>query len=761
MRQVVQNYNNGEVELVDVPAPILQKGNILVRTASSLVSIGTERTMIETANKSLLGKARARPDLVRQLFDKIQSDGLAETYRQARARLDTPVPLGYSAAGTIISVGDKVNGFSVGDSIACAGHPYAGHAEVLSVPQNLCVKMPGGVSFEEASFVMLGAIALHAVRLTEPALGERIAVIGLGLLGLLSVQLLRAAGCDVIGIDIAPDKLEMAQQLGVKDVFSGGGDALAALSGRSDKLNVDATIIFASTSSNEPIEQAAAITRERGRIVIPGLVSLDIPRRTFYEKELRLIVSRAGGPGANDPHYERSGKDYPSSFVRWTQGRNMSKFLDLIADGRVQVAPLITHRIPFCSALDAYSLVKGKASGPTPIGIVLNYETEQGTKPESSRLVWLKSNGPITRPPLVRSSASTKSGPPSSIGIGLIGAGLFARGTLLPILKKTKEINLRGVCTASGINARHASESAGFAYCSSDYRDILDDPDVHAVLVATRHDIHADLVVDILQAGKHVFVEKPLALSLDQLRRVLAVYKTVKECTENSTCMDKSGVSRGGRFQQPILMVGFNRRFAPATQSLLAEIGNSGPAIVHCRINAGPVPSNSWVNDSNEGGGRIIGEVCHFVDLVQALTGGVTISVAAMAADMGNPEVMPENLSISLKLDNGSIGNIVYVANGDKSFPRERVEVFRGGGVGVIENFREYSLTRGGKKRRHRSIAVDRGHQAELDTFFRAIRTGQPPVSMEDYAVTTLATFAINLSLVNKEMIDISLADAL
>jgi predicted dehydrogenase/threonine dehydrogenase-like Zn-dependent dehydrogenase len=724
MKQILEDYNSGVVRLVDTPRPLARAGSVLVLCRRSLISTGTEKAMIEVASKSLLGKALARPDWVKQVIDKVRTDGLLETYRQARARLDMPVPLGYSAAGVVLEVGAGVSGFSVGDRVACAGHPYAVHAEVLCVPKNLCVQVPAEVSFDEACYVMLGAIALNAVRLAEPQLGERVAVIGLGLLGLLGLQMLRAAGCRVIGIDVSPAKLELARSLGATRAVL-ADQAAGAVADFTGNLGVDSTLVFASADNSKPVEQAADITRERGKVVVPGLVKLELPRKTFFEKELRLVVPHAGGPGGGDPTFESRGYDVPLPLVRWTEGRNLAAFLQLVADGQVRVAPLTTHRFPIERSVEAYRVLKGEVeSEPEPIGILLTYPEE--SEAVASTVVRLKAN-------------PTAAAGPGKIGVGLIGSGLFTRGAFLPLLENSKSIYLRGVATASGVSSRHAAEKAGFEYCTSDYRELLADPLVTAVIVTTRHDLHAGMVSEALEAGKHVFVEKPLALNEEELGRVLTAWR--------------SGPGR-------ILMVGFNRRFAPATRQLMARLG-SGPSAIHCRINAGAVPATSWTQDESEGGGRIVGEVCHFVDLIHGLSGGLTSFVSAVVMRESGETPMQDTVAIALELSNGSIGSIVYAANGDKSFPRERVEVFRAGAVGVIENFRSYTLTQGGKTHREKAFALDRGHRAELEEFFEAVRQGQQPVPVEDYVATTLATFCIRKALRERATVPVDLASFL
>jgi polar amino acid transport system substrate-binding protein len=497
------------------------------------------------------------------------------------------------------------------------------------------------------------------------------------------------------------------------------------VAGFTGNLGVDSTLVFASADSSKPVEQAADITRERGKVVVPGLVKLELPRKTFFEKELHLVVPHAGGPGGADPIYESRGYDFPLPLVRWTEGRNLAAFLELVADGRVRVAPLTTHRFPIERSLEAYSLLKGGIdTPPEPIGIVLTYPEE--SKAAGSTVVRLKANATL----------ATAVG---KIGIGLIGSGLFTRSAFLPLLEKSKSTYLRGVATASGVSCRHAAEKAGFEYCTTDYRELLADPLVTAVVITTRHDLHAGMASEALEAGKHVFVEKPLALNEEGLRKVVAAWQ--------------SGPGR-------ILMVGFNRRFAPATRQLMARLG-SGPSAIHCRINAGAVPANSWTQDESEGGGRIVGEVCHFVDLIHGLSGGLTSFVSAVVMREGGETPMQDTVAITLELDNGSIGSIVYAANGDKSFPRERVEVFRAGAVGVIDNFRTYSLTQGGKTRRKNAFALDRGHSAELEEFLEAIRQGQQPVPVQDYVATTLATFCIRRALSERATLPVDLASFL
>ena len=717
MRVVFQSYASGELSMVEVAEPITRPGSLTVQTQASLVSIGTEKAIIDVAQKSLLGKALARPDWVKQVIDKVRTEGLAETYRQSRARLDMPLPLGYSSAGIATDVGRGVTEFAIGDRVACAGSGYASHAEVVSVPRNLCVKIPEGVSFEQASFVALGGIALEAVRIARPEIGHRVVVIGLGLLGQLAVQILKANSCQVLGVDLVPDKLDLARNLGANVVVNGDSDdVIAAVREFSDGHGADSVIILASTESNQPIEQAAEMCRERGRVVATGLVGLNIPRKPFYEKEIEFVVSRAWGPGMYDVDYEERDVKYPLSYVRWTARRNMAAFLDLVAEGQVKIEPLITHRFPFEKALDAYKMI---LEGAEPsIGVVLEYGDAE---PESMHRVDLKPASRITHQA-------------SRIGIGLIGAGLYARGTLLPALQKVKGVRYVGVATASGMSGRHVGDKFGFEYCTTDYRELLQDENVQAVFVLTRHGSHAHFTAEALRAGKAVFVEKPLALNEEELEEVVKAWK------------------EGSGF----LMVGFNRRFAPTTRYVQGRLqGGTGPLVAHVRCNAGYIPLDSWVHDPKQGGGRIIGEACHFVDLIQALTGGLPVEVYGAAAG-GAHAALHDNVTVSLELDNGSVGSIVYAAGGDKSFPREYVEVLGRGAVATIKNFKSASFTHSGRTSKRGGLGVDRGQVDELKTFFDHLREGKSqPVSVREYIATTLSTFAIEKSIARGEAVKV------
>ncbi len=716
MRQLLQVQRNGELLLREVPTPKPAENQLLIRTAASLVSVGTEKHLLEFAQKSLLGKALERPDLVLQVLAKARTDGLAEAWRQAMARLDTPAPVGYSSAGVVIDRGSAVENFALRDRVACSGSGFAAHSEIAAVPANLCVKLPESVGFDSAAFAALGGIALEAVRMSHAGLGSQVAVIGLGLLGQLAVQLLRAAGCHVVGMDPEARKAEMALQNGAEAVATSYAELRQLVPRFRGYAGFDSVILLAATASTEPLEEAAEICRERGRVVATGLVGLQVPRKPFYDKELELVVSRAWGPGLYDAAYTSGGRDYPLPYVRWTAQRNVEEFVAQLAKGTVHVEHLISHRYDFERCTEAYELI---LSGREPyLGILLTYLAAEA-KPQAS----LAARRDVPRLLL---PART----PQTVGIGLIGAGLFARGTLLPTLQRLPGIRLRGVASSNGLNASYVAEKFGFGYCASDYLDLLLDPEIHLVLVATRNGSHASIVCDALRCGKHVFVEKPLATNRDQLEEILRGYSEAAD-------------------RVPLLMVGFNRRFSPCGRWLKQQFeAVHEPLAIQCNVNAGQVAPDSWVYDPVDGGGRIIGEVCHFIDLLHYLGGCLTQRAYAesIRADRYH---RTDNLAISLSMNNGGVGSILYASGGDKAYPRERVEVFGGGTAGQIDDFRSARFMARGRARRLRHwLGADRGHRGELEALLDAIRRGEPgPVALDDYIRTTLATFALEKSL--------------
>lgn len=715
MKQLLQNIKTGKSSVEDVPVPVPREGQALVKVESSLVSAGTERMIVEFAEKSLVGKARSRPDLVKQVLDKARREGVVPTVQAAFSRLDQPMALGYSSAGTIVALGENTLRLKVGQRVACAGMNYAVHAEYNVAPRNLITPLPENVDFESAAFTTLGAIAMHGFRLAEPQLGETVAVIGMGLLGLLTAQIAAAAGCRVLGVDIDPARLKLASSLGLQAVSR--KQAVDSAQVFTSNRGFDMILICADTKSNDPVELAGVIARDRARVVATGAVGLTFPRKVYYEKEISFINSRSYGPGRYDPSYEENGVDYPIGYVRWTEGRNFESVLDLMASGKLQVKPLITHRFPIEQAAQAYEVITGKKKEKF-LGVVLTYP-DSVEKLAGSQVV--KFNVPTFE----RSNVVT---------LGVLGAGLFANAVLLPAVKKAGDIQLVGIASSGGLHAQHSGRKFGFQYATSSDEEILNDPNINTVAILTRHDSHADLVIKALKAGKHVFVEKPLAINANQLS---AISKQLKADS------------------QSLLTVGFNRRFAPLAQQLKSSIVNrQSPMYVHYRVNAGLIPLNHWTQDPVIGGGRIIGEGCHFVDFVTFLVGEAPISVTAHALPDGG-KFREDNVSMTFTFPDGSIGVVDYLANGNKSFPKERVEVFCGGGVSVLDDFVSLETVRDGRKTRAKG-AQDKGHVAEWKAFAKSIREGgNLPIPYEQLIGVTKATFAAVESLRAGEKVSI------
>jgi predicted dehydrogenase/threonine dehydrogenase-like Zn-dependent dehydrogenase len=736
MKQLLQHARTGEITVAEVPAPQLLPGCVLVRIAASVVSAGTERASLEFAGKNLLQKAQARPDLVRDVIGKIQRDGIFSAIQTVRSRLDQPQVPGYSSAGTVIAVGDGVTDLQAGDRVACAGAGFAVHAEVACVPRLLVARIPvqdrsdprDEVSFEEAAFTTIGAVALHGIRTAEVKLGDLVAVIGLGLLGQLTIQLLKAAGCRVLGMDLDASRAELAVRLGA-DAFAVSASEFRDLCHEHSRgVGVDSVVITAETPSNDPVNLAGAIARDRAIVVAVGTVGIDIERRPYYEKELTFRTSRSYGPGRYDTAYEQKGRDYPIGYVRWTETRNMEAFLQFLVQGKVKVGPLITHRFPIERAQGAYELISRKSGKPF-LGVVIQYSESCTAERTLEFLPQRSAAMPV--PELAFTN---------SLSVGLLGAGVFAAGTLIPALKASVNTSLAGVCTATGSHAHHAAQKFGFRYCTTDAARIIRDPSINTVVVATRHHLHADQVLAALEAGKHVFCEKPLCLSEDELRSIVSAYLGI------------------GSTRQPVLMVGFNRRFAPMTlrmKSFLASI--SEPLALHYRINAGYLAPDHWLNDREQGGGRILGEVCHFVDLLMFLASSPIVEVEAR--HLANPgRYSGDNVLVSVRFANGSLGTISYLANGDRSFSKERIEVFGGGAAAVLEDFRRLELTRDGRKQTvHSRWRQDKGHRAEWAAFVNSIRPGQgaatqapetqgPAVPFDEIVCSTLATLRIQES---------------
>ncbi|MDQ1559800.1 MAG: hypothetical protein QOD32_2860 [Pyrinomonadaceae bacterium] len=738
MKQILQNYKTGEVSVADVPPPIAQRGRVLVRTAASLISAGTERMAVELGRKSLIGKARERPDLVKQVIQKAQREGLMNTFTAVQSKLNAQNALGYSAAGFVVGAGDDVSGFSAGDRVACAGAGFASHAELLSVPQNLCVRLPDAVDFEAASFGTLGAIALQGVRLAEPTLGEAVVVIGLGLLGQLTVQLLKANGCRVFGVDLDASKVELARTLGADDGCVSGGDTLQSVMEWSRGRGADAVLITAATSSDQPIELAGEMSRLKGRVVAVGLVGMNVPRKIYYERELTLKVSMSYGPGRYDPEYEERGHDYPFAYVRWTEGRNIEAFLDLVAAGAVRIAPLITHRFSIEDGERAYNLIAGETKEPY-LGVVLGYDTERELVRSIERRPTrdARSGRDASSQP-GETTATSASATTAAVRVGMIGAGSYAQKFLLPNFKANGAA-FHAIATASGISARGIGEKYDFARVVASADDVIADASVNLVVIATRHDSHASLARRALEAGRHAFVEKPLALSDEELDGVLEAARVA-----------------GGR-----LMVGYNRRFSPHARACAeAFAARREPLSILYRVNAGRIPRTHWIQDAREGGGRIVGEVCHFIDLMHFLTGATTTRVYAEPVAGRNAETPDEDsVFITLRFSDGSNGQIAYLAEGDRALPKERVEVFGGGKTFVIEDFSSATLYEGGRERRRMKLrAQDKGQAAEMRALCAMVGANEDaaPIALHDLAATTRATFRIRDSLRTGQVVEVT-----
>ncbi len=703
MKQVIQNFRTGKLKVDETPETICRSGGVLVNNAASLISAGTEKMAIDFAQKSLAGKAKERPDLVRQVIGKLRRDGLMSTINTVRARLDAPLALGYSCAGIVREVGRGAEEFNVGDRVACAGMNYASHAETIFAPKNLAVKIPDGVSFDEAAFVTLGAIALQGVRTAEVKLGDAVAVVGLGLLGQLTVQILKAAGCRVIGVDLDRSKVDLALDHGAEAAVERSADVEGAMARFTGGFGVDAVIITAAADTNDPIELAGAIARDRAVVSMVGAVPMNVPRKIYYEKELQLRLSRSYGPGRYDAQYEERGVDYPIGYVRWTERRNMQEFLRLVAAKAVKLDQLITHRFPIEEAEAAYEIVTGKRKEPY-LGILLKYPEQRVAE---RKIVALAENRGV-----------------SEIRLGVIGAGNFAKSVLLPRLAKMPNVSLTGIATATGRNAKAVGEQYGFGFCATDYRELLAREEINTVLIATRHDTHAAMTAEAVRAGKAVYVEKPLAISEEGLDEVV------------------SAVARSdGRVMTRVfaqVFVGFNRRFSALSSELKQFFDGVDSLAITYRVNAGAIPKESWIQQA-EGGGRVLGEVCHFVDYLQFLTGAEPVEVFAyrIAGEA-------DTLSIVVKLSDGSVGNISYFATGDRAFPKERIEVYGGGRVAVLDDFRMLETWRDGKRKTTKRLTQDKGFDQELAAFIEAARAGKPmPIEWRSIVLTTLATLRI------------------
>ena len=710
MKQILQDLKTGDTQLVEIPCPRVQAGALLIRTRASVISAGTERTLLAFGKANLLEKARQQPDKVRQVFDKVRTDGLLPTLEAVRAKLEQPLPLGYCNAGVVLEVGANVQGFAPGDRVVSNGP----HAEVVRIPQNLCARIPPGVSDESAALTVLGAIALQGIRLVQPTLGESIVVIGLGLIGLLTVQLLRAHGCRVLGVDFEASRLALASAFGAETVkLAAGGDPIAAGLAFAHGRGVDGVLITASTQGSEPVHQAAQMCRKRGRIVLVGVTGLALSRADFYEKELSFQVSCSYGPGRYDAAYEEEGHDYPLGFVRWTAQRNFEAVLDMLADGRLDVTSLISHRFPLAQAVEAYKLL---GEGTASLGIILQYPEPPEPAIRQETIV-LPRRSQIAR---VMSHAVPV--------IGMVGAGNYATQVLLPALQGT-QAHLKSIASSGGVSGAQAGRKFGFETTTTDTSSLFTDNTINTLVIATRHDSHALLVCRALEVGKHVFVEKPLALTSKELEHIVKTYQAVSS-----------------QQAPPLLMVGFNRRFAPQVQKMKALLDSvQAPKSFIMTVNAGEVPPHHWTQDAQVGGGRIIGEGCHFIDLLRFLAGcPITGVQGTMLGATPGVSVREDKMSFTLTFSDGSFGTVHYLANGHKSFPKERLEVFCAGRVLQLDNFRMLRGYGWPGFKKMRLWRQDKGHKAEITAFVQAVQQGGPSlIPFEELVEVTRASFEV------------------
>jgi predicted dehydrogenase/threonine dehydrogenase-like Zn-dependent dehydrogenase len=740
MKQLLQDARTGNLTVTEVPSPQLLPGCLLVRTAASLVSAGTERASAEFARKHLAAKAKARPDLVRDVLAKLQRDGLAATLGTVRSRLAQPQSVGYSSAGIVVAVGDGISDISAGDRVACAGAGYAVHGELACVPRLLAAKIPesGNVSFDEAAFATVGAICLHGIRTAEVQLGETVAVIGLGLLGQITVQLLRVAGCRVLAMDLLEPRTALAIQNGAEAGGTSERDFRNLCFQKTGGTGVDAVLITAETPMSGPVNLAADVARDRAIVVAVGTVGMELERKLYYEKELTFRVSRSYGPGRYDAAYEQKGRDYPIGHVRWTETRNMDAFLQFIADRKLDLASLVTHRFSLDEADRAYDLILGRTAEQF-LGVLLTYPQAESAVDFADLL------HPAKKISLSEIARPSKSESRTSIGLAVLGAGAFAQNTLLPALKAVPNVSLVGVCNATGPRSRSAAEKFGFSYCSNSEDDLLRDPKVSAVLIATRHHLHAGQVLAALDACKAVFCEKPLCLTEAELASIVRINSLTMSPAVLREMPRPAPQASATPVHAPLLMVGFNRRFAPLAVTLkefLSQVHE--PLSMHYRVNAGYIPSDHWINDPDQGGGRILGEVCHFVDFLSFLAGAPPVEVRAEAVGNSGQYSM-DNLVATLKFPNGAVGTITYMANGDKSASKERLEVFGGASVAILEDFRRLELVRNGKRKISRERwKQDKGHAAEMRLFIEAAQGRiPPPIPFEQIVGSTLATLRL------------------
>lgn len=720
MKSVLQNVKTGEVSIEEITEPILKPGNILVRNAYSLVSAGTEKAVLDFSNANYLKKARMRPDLLRKVLNKAKNDGLWQTYKIVSELIEQKIQLGYSTSGKVIDVGEEITDIECGQKVACAGLFAATHSEIISVPRNLVVPVPEDVNFQDACYVTLGAIAIQGVRIAKLQLSENVVVYGLGLVGMVTMQLAIAAGCRVIGIDTDEYKLKLASSFGCETIIVKDGMEEAILN-LTNGYGADKVLICAATKSNDPISRTPGFTRQKGVVVVVGDIGMNVPRREYYDKEIDIKISRSYGPGRYDLSYEEGGIDYPYGYVRWTENRNMQSVIDLLNRGKLSFSKITSHQIKINEALKAYDLIDGKIKEKY-LGIIIEYDNKNSIKNSTK---------------ILRNKNSTNS---SEIKLGIIGAGNFGKAFLLPAFNKQKNIRFQGIVTASGVSSSSMAEKYNMEFMSSKAEDLIENKEINSILVASRHDSHASYVMQCIENDKAVFVEKPLAINKSELNAIKELY-------------DKK-ISEG---KNPIIMVGYNRRFSPLAKLLkkvFSEIKK--PISVIYRINAGEIPRTEWVHDPLQGGGRIIGEVCHFIDFITYITGEIPIKASGISLkENGKP--IDDVVTLNIEYPNGSIGTIHYFSNGNSSMPKEYIEVFGGNISAKLTNFKSinfYGTKVSGKKY---YLNQQKGFDEEAKAFAEYVKNGIPPITFSELYSTSLTSLIANEVIAKSEGLEVTL----
>jgi predicted dehydrogenase len=719
MKQIIQNYKTGKVTLEEVPVPRCGRKSILVRNCHSLISIGTEKATIELGKKSLIGKAKARPDLVKRFIEKAKNEGLSKTILEAMGRLDTPTPLGYSCAGVVVEAGIEAQGFMPGDRVACIGQGFASHAEYISVPVNLAVKLPETVSTEFAAFGMLGCIALHGIRCANLTFGSRVVVIGLGLLGQLSVQLLKAYGCSVFAYDLNAEKAAHAERNGAEFSHHDMSIFEKMVNASTQNQGADAVIITAATDSSDPVDFAIALSRKKGKIVVVGVADIHPNRNELWLKELELIVSKAAGPGSIDDHYEKDGIDYPIELARWTENRNLQEFIRLIEKKLIDLTSLVSEKFPIGNAETVYdAFLQNKLNNP--IGLLFEYIN----------------NTPIKN--FVALNALPKK-TKEKIHLSVIGAGLYGKAVFLPALKKNKSVVLNTLVTSSGMSAQHSAKRFGFAACSTDMNGVLTDANTDAVIALTPHSQHANLIIKALESNKSLLIEKPLCINQQELLDILACHQAQKE--------------------NPIIMIGHNRRFSPHAVKIKKWVGQrANPVVMSYRVNAGRVPAEHWVHSDHEGRSRIVGEMTHFIDFMQYALNEKPTSVFAKRVSADNQSVVNnDNLVAVIQFSGGSVASLIYSAEGNRALPREYIEFFFDGKTIISTDFRNSQLIAGKQSEKFKTAKQEIGYQEEIDIFVKRVLGCETPHSFLDDCVVMQTAFAMEDSLANNQSIMISL----